>query len=209
MRREPVPGLDVLNTPAKRNIKALTAEIAGLSAGDLATATFSVPRYGAFNIEGSVQFSTTTGSIMLAGRAIDASLKPEKALQTLATSGPGTVDSGTADAVAPDAGPGSAADGDSAAAELTASVRALEHGAVVRATFVESAYGPFAITGISVAAPVGDVFMVGSWIIARHGVPAARLSRLEILASPGEHSLPIPAPITSWGDDAAAVSADA
>jgi hypothetical protein len=200
MRREPVPGLDVLNTPAKRNIKALTAEITGLSAGDLATATFSVPRYGAFNIEGSVQFSATTGSIMLAGRAIDASLKPEKALQTLAASGPGMVDAG---------GPDVTADGDSAAAQLTASVRALEHGAVVRATFVEPAYGPFSVTGICVAAPVGDAFMVGSWFIARHGVPAARLARLEILASPDEHSLPVPAQITSWGDDAAAVSTDA
>jgi hypothetical protein len=172
MRREPVPGLDALNTPAKRNIKALTAEIAGLSAGDLATATFSVARYGAFNIEGSVQFSATTGSIMLAGR-------------------------------------GESADGDSQAAQLTASVRALEHGAIIRATFVEPAYGPFNVTGICVAASVGDVFMVGSWFLSRHGVPAARLARLEILASPGEHSLPIPAQITSWGDDAAAVSTDA
>ena len=200
MRREPVPGLDALNTPAKRNIKALTAEIAGLSAGDLATATFFVARYGAFNIEGSVQFSATTGSVMLAGRAIDASLKPEKSLQTLVTSGPGTVDAG---------GPGESADGDSQAAQLTASVRALEHGAIIRATFVEPAYGPFNVTGICVAASVGDVFMVGSWFLSRHGVPAARLARLEILASPGEHSLPIPAQITSWGDDAAAVSTDA
>ncbi len=195
-----MPGLDVLNTPAKRNIKALTAEIAGLSAGDLATATFSVARYGTFNVEGAVQFSATTGSIMLAGRAVDASLKPEKALQTLATSGPGTIDA---------TGTGDAADGDSQSAALTASVRSLEHGAVVRATFVEPAYGPFTITGIAVAAPIGDVFMVGSWFISRHGVPAARLARLEILASPAEHSLPIPPQITSWGDDAAAVSADA
>ncbi len=200
MRREPVPGLDALNTPAKRNIKALTAEIAGLSAGDLATATFAVARYGAFNIEGSVQFSATTGSVMLAGRAIDASLKPEKSLQTLVTSGPGTVDAGRF---------GETADGDSQAAQLTASVRALEHGAIIRATFVEPAYGPFNITGICVAASVGDVFMVGSWFLSRHGVPAARLARLEILASPREHSLPIPAQITSWGDDAAAVSTDA
>jgi hypothetical protein len=190
-----VASISELTIPSKRNVKGLTASIAALNSGDLVKAVFSTPRYGVVVLEGRAHFSKTTGSYMLAGRALDANLKPDKSLQLLEI-----VDSAAAAAV-----DGVAELSDDELAELPSGdpsdvVPSLQHGDVVAARYFELAYGAFTVTGACVAAP-GQSLMLGTWFVSREGEPAPRLNHVDVLARAGDGALRVPSPITSWGDE--------
>ena len=190
-----MPSISELTIPGKRNVKGLTASIAELKSGDLVKAVFSTPRYGVVSIEGRAHFSKTTNSFMIAGRALDANLKPDKSLQLLEIIDPQA-------ALADD---GVAALSDEEAAALPSGdpadvVPTLQHGDVIAARYFELAYGAFTVMGACVAAP-GLSLMLGTWFVSRNGVPASRLNHVDVVARAADGELRIPASISSWGEE--------
>ena len=190
-----MPSISELTIPGKRNVKGLTASIAELKSGDLVKAVFSTPRYGVVSIEGRAHFSTTTNSFMIAGRALDANLKPDKSLQLLEIVDPQA-------ALADD---GVAALSDEEVAALPSGdpadvVPTLQHGDVIAARYFELAYGAFTVMGACVAAP-GSSLMLGTWFVSRNGVPASRLNHVDVVARAADGELRIPASISSWGEE--------
>ena len=190
-----MPSISELTIPGKRNVKGLTASIAELKSGDLVKAVFSTPRYGVVSIEGRAHFSKTTNSFMIAGRALDANLKPDKSLQLLEIVDPQA-------ALADD---GVAALSDEEVAALPSGdpadvVPTLQHGDVVAARYFELAYGAFTVMGACVAAP-GSSLMLGTWFVSRDGVPASRLNHVDVVARAADGELRIPAAISSWGEE--------
>ena len=77
---------------------------------------------------------------------------------------------------------------------LLGSVR---HGDLVTAVF-DALGGPFVVQGVAVYAPVADMFMLGSMILARHGRPGTKLSWLQSVIPRAEHALAVPEQITAW-----------
>jgi hypothetical protein len=190
-----VPSISELTISGKRNVKGLTASIAELKSGDLVKAVFSTPRYGVVSIEGRAHFSKTTNSFMIAGRALDANLKPDKSLQLLEIVDPQA-------ALADD---GVAALSDEEVAALPSGdpadvVPTLQHGDVIAARYFELAYGAFTVMGACVAAP-GSSLMLGTWFVSRNGVPASRLNHVDVVARAADGELRIPAAISSWGEE--------
>jgi hypothetical protein len=190
-----VPSISELTIPSKRNVKGLTASLAELKSGELVRAVFSTPRYGVVSIEGRAHFSKTTNSYMLAGRALDANLKPDKSLQLLEV----------VDMQAAAAADGVAELSDDEAAALPSGdpadvVPSLQHGDVIAARYFELAYGAFTVMGACVAAP-GPSLMLGTWFVSRDGVPASRLNHVDVVARAADGELRIPAAISSWGDE--------
>jgi hypothetical protein len=190
-----VPSISELTIPGKRNVKGLTASIAELKSGELVRAVFSTPRYGVVSIEGRAHFSKTTNSYMIAGRALDANLKPDKSLQLLEV-----VDM---QAAAATDGVAELSDEDVAAlpsGDPADVVPSLQHGDVIAARYFELAYGAFTVMGACVAAP-GPSLMLGTWFVSRNGVPASRLNHVDVVARAADGELRIPAAISSWGDE--------
>jgi hypothetical protein len=190
-----VPSISELTIPSKRNVKGLTASLAELKSGELVRAVFSTPRYGVVSIEGRAHFSKTTNSYMIAGRALDANLKPDKSLQLLEV----------VDMQAAAAADGVAELSDDEAAALPSGdpadvVPSLQHGDVIAARYFELAYGAFTVMGACVAAP-GPSLMLGTWFVSRDGVPASRLNHVDVVARAADGELRIPAAISSWGDE--------
>jgi hypothetical protein len=190
-----VPSISELTIPSKRNVKGLTASLAELKSGELVRAVFSTPRYGVVSVEGRAHFSKTTNSYMLAGRALDANLKPDKSLQLLEV----------VDMQAAAAADGVAELSDDEVASLPSGdpadvVPSLQHGDVIAARYFELAYGAFTVMGACVAAP-GPSLMLGTWFVSRDGVPASRLNHVDVVARAADGELRIPAAISSWGDE--------
>jgi hypothetical protein len=185
------------NVPTRRNVKVLTDAIASLESGTSVSAMFLTKRYGAFTIEGAAFISASVKTLTVGGRSIEQNLKPHKSLQALQTApaadgaeAPETPDAEAQDAEVPDA---------RAAVPLT--LPAVSHGDLVSARFVDPAYGPFTVTGVSVASSVSDVVLVGGWFVSQAGESAPRLVSVEVLAESGTHEYPLPSRIASFGDD--------
>jgi len=171
------------NVPTRRNVKVLTDAIASLESGSSVSAVFLTKRYGAFTIAGTAFISESVKTLTVGGRSIEQNLKPHKSLQALNL----------------DAAPHDPATGEDGSAAMMPRV---QHGDLVSARFVDSAYGPFTVTGVSVASTVGDVVLVGGWFVSQAGSAAPRLVAVEVLAENGSHEYPLPPRIVSWGDDA-------
>jgi hypothetical protein len=191
-----VPSISELTIPGKRNVKGLTASIAELKSGELIKAVFSTPRYGVVSIEGRAHFSKTTNSYMIAGRALDANLKPDKSLQLLEIIDPQAASS-AAEGVAELSADEVAALPSGDPADV---VPSLQHGDVIAARYFELAYGAFTVMGACVAAP-GPSLMLGTWFVSRDGVPASRLNHVDVVARAADGELRIPPVISSWGDE--------
>ncbi|MGO4102402.1 hypothetical protein AB4Y63_00480 [Leifsonia sp. YAF41] len=206
--------LTELTVPRKRNVKDLTVSIAALESGDQISATFFTERFGAFNLNGEARLSPAIGTFTIAGRAIEQSLKPDKALQTLAivqsASGAddvgdvdsGVDDSGVDDSDVSDSGvdDAGAVDPELPVGDLSA-VAELGHGDLVRAVFDDPAYGNFTVTGVAVFSRVGTMYLVGEWILGINQAPASRLRQIEIVAPAGSHPHPVPTTITKLADE--------
>ena len=190
-----MPSISELTIPSKRNVKGLTATIAELKSGELVRAVFSTPRYGVVSIEGRAHFSKTTNSFMIAGRALDANLKPDKSLQLLEVIDPQAARADDGVAALSDEEVAALPSGDPADVVPT-----LQHGDVIAARYFELAYGAFTVMGACVAAP-GASLMLGTWFVSRDGVPASRLNHVDVVARAADSELRIPAAISSWGDE--------
>jgi hypothetical protein len=185
--------LTELTVPRKRNVKDLTVTIAALGSGDRVSATFFTERFGAFNLDGEARLSPAITTFTVAGRAIEQSLKPDKALQTLQI----VTRSSEADELGEGEGEG---EPELPLADLTA-VGELGHGDLVRATLHDPAYGDFTVTGVAVFSRVGTMYLVGEWILATNQSPAPRLRQIEIVAPAGSHPHPVPATITTLAEE--------
>jgi hypothetical protein len=181
-------GPAMLTVPTRRNVKVLTDAIASLESGTAVSATFLTKRYGAFTIEGTAFISASVKTLTVGGRSIEQNLKPHKSLQALQADA--VVDGPAPDAA--DAGP------EPAPAPV---ITGVEHGDLIAARFVDSAYGPFTVTGVSVASTVSDVVLVGGWFVSQAGETAPRLVSVEVLAANGTHEFPLPPRIATFGDD--------
>ena len=190
-----MPSISELTIPGKRNVKGLTASIAELKSGDLVKAVFSTPRYGVVSIEGRAHFSKTTNSFMIAGRALDANLKPDKSLQLLEIVDPQAALAGDGVSALSDEEVAALPSGDPADVVPT-----LQHGDVIAARYFELAYGAFTVMGACVSAP-GSSLMLGTWFVSRNGVPASRLNHVDVVARAADGELRIPAAISSWGEE--------
>lgn len=179
---------DDLTPPAKRNVKALTAFLAELEQGDAVVATFSTERYGVFAVRGSVMYSTSLAGSTLGSHPLDSNNKPQRTLQLLRTYH--SAERAAAEEALPTSPP---AVGDTVA-----------HGALLRVTFAEPAYGVFDIAGVAVHSTVDDSVLVGSWMVSTGGVVSDRVRAVEVLAEAGGHELAVPREITTWGTEATA-----
>ncbi|MGW4091709.1 hypothetical protein [Nocardia sp. NPDC004750] len=137
-----------LDFSRRRDVQGLTAALGDLKDGMHVSATFRSDEYGICLVEGIAVLSVT-GSFLVGGQPLDSGSRPgapRKPVGSLRALTLGIAVRDTDDAAAVD-GP------------LTNDV--LAHGDLVRATYEQSPYGVFEVTGIAVWAPVGDVFVIG------------------------------------------------
>lgn len=139
-----------LPNPSRRDVKALEAEAATLSAGDETSVVFLDDRHGIFRITGAVHqgliphelslggwdIRTTTGKVPKTVRTFDNTALPE----------------------------GQDTD-----------VTTITHGDFVTAEFEQRPYGLFQITGYATQADHDTLVMLGSWILTRTQQQASRL----------------------------------
>ncbi|MFE3261431.1 hypothetical protein ACFXPS_33465 [Nocardia sp. NPDC059091] len=176
-----------LDVSRRRDVQGLVAALGDLKSGMHVSATFKSDEYGICLIEGIAVLSVT-GSYLVGGQPLDSGSRPGKPRQPVAALRALTLGITVRDA-------GNTAE---VAGPITNDVMA--HGDLVRATFEQSPYGIFEVTGIVVWAPVGNVFVVGggSFLTRKSGEQAARLKGLAILARRGSHHLHVPSKLDTW-----------
>ena len=172
--------------PKRRDVKGMGGVLAGMGPADLAAATFKSEHYGVFRVAGTAFKSPVLGVRMLGHRSIENNAKPERDIHSLAllqdedAAFVAVLTGHTPDTEFMDV--------------LLGSVR---HGDLVTAVF-DALGGPFVVQGVAVHAPVADMFMLGSMILARHGRPGTKLSWLHSVVPRAEHALAVPGQITAW-----------
>ena len=177
-------GLDV---GRRRDVQGLISVLEELKSGMHVGATFKSDDYGIHRVDG-VAVLSGGGSFLVGGQPLDggprpgAARKPVPSLRALSL-GIAVRDEETV--TVPEE-------------EITND--SIAHGDLVRATFVQSPYGEFSITGVTVWAPVGNVFVVGGgWFVTRQsGQQATRLKQLVVLVRSGDHQQPVPPQLRSW-----------
>ncbi|MFB8004778.1 hypothetical protein [Nocardia sp. NPDC056000] len=171
-----------LDISRRRDVQGLAAALGDLKTGMHVSATFKSDEYGIYLIEGAAVLSVN-GSYLVGGQPLDSeSRKPVSVLRTLTLG----ITVREAD--------------DSAVVVEPVTNDVVAHGDLVRATFEQSPYGIFEVTGVAVWAPVGNLFVVGGgWFLTgKSGEQEPRLKGLEILAGRGSHHLHIPSKIDAW-----------
>lgn len=172
--------------PKRRDVKGMAAVLARMGPAELAAATFKSEHYGVFRVSGTAFKSPVLGVRMLGHRSIENNGKPERDIHSLAV----LQDEDAAFVAVLTAG----LSAEEPADVLLGSIR---HGDVVTAVF-DALGGPFVVQGVAVYAPVADMFMLGSMILARSGRPGTKLSSLESVVPRAEHTLAVPEMITAW-----------
>ena len=172
--------------PKRRDVKGMGAVLAGMGPAELAAATFKSEHYGVFRVCGTAFKSPVLGVRMLGHRSIENNGKPERDVHALAV----LQDEDAAYVAVLTAG----IPGDGSTDALLGSVR---HGDVVTAVF-DALGGPFVVQGVAVYAPVADMFMLGSMILARHGRPGTKLTSVQSVIPRTGHTLAVPEMISAW-----------
>ncbi|OZM70689.1 hypothetical protein CFN78_23740 [Amycolatopsis antarctica] len=175
---------DLPLTPARRDIKGMTALLANLKDKTQIAVTFKRDTYGLFTVEGPAVKSPAVKTFMVGSLFIESGLKPDKAVQSIRYSDTTNTDATVDD---PDA--------------LRGTVNGVGHGDLVAATFEQAPHGRFTVTGVAVHTADTTILTVGSWFLVHRGSTATRLQALTVLADAGTHTLPVPAPITAWESD--------
>lgn len=172
--------------PKRRDVKGMAAVLARMGPAELAAATFKSEHYGVFRVSGTAFKSPVLGVRMLGHRSIENNGKPERDIHSLAV----LQDEDAAFVAVLTAGLSL----EESTGLLLGSVR---HGDVVTAVF-DALGGPFVVQGVAVYAPVADMFMLGSMILAHRGRPGTKLSSLESITPRDGHTLAVPEMITAW-----------
>jgi DNA polymerase-3 subunit epsilon len=172
--------------PKRRDVKGMAEILAQLGPADLAAATFKSDHYGVFRVAGTAFKSPVLGVRMLGHRSIENNGKPERDIHSLAL------------LQDEDAAFVSTLTGQNPDREfLEVLLSGVEHGDLVTAVF-DALGGPFMVQAVAVQAPLADMFMLGSMVLAHRGRPGAKLSWLQAVIPRTGHALPVPEPITAW-----------
>ncbi|MCC9195267.1 exonuclease domain-containing protein [Arthrobacter sp. zg-Y820] len=172
--------------PKRRDVKGMGEILARMGPADPAAATFKSEHYGVFRVAGTAFKSPVLGVRMLGHRSIENNGKPERDIHALAL---------LQDEDAAFVSTLLSHDPDREFLEvLLGSVR---HGDLVTAVF-DALGGPFLVQGVAVYAPVGDMFMLGSMVLAHRGRPGTKLSWLQGVIPRAEHALTVPEVISAW-----------
>ncbi|MBO0896070.1 exonuclease domain-containing protein [Arthrobacter sunyaminii] len=172
--------------PKRRDVKGMGAVLARMGPAEVAAATFKSEHYGVFRVSGTAFKSPVLGVRMLGHRSIENNGKPERDIHSLTV----LQDEDAAFVAVLTAGLSE----DGSTDLLLGRVR---HGDVVTAVF-DALGGPFVVQGVAVYAPVADMFMLGSMILARRGRPGTKLSSLQSVIPRAEHTLAVPEMISAW-----------
>lgn len=163
-----------LPLPARRDRKSLTEWVTGLSVADAVSVVIADDRHGPYRLDGSLAPGLVQTELMLAGVEIRSSKSaPGSSVRAIPTVGvPDVNEIGVFD---------------------------LEHGDLVTATFEQSPYGVFRITGYVTASEHDSLLLVGGWILtASHGIAPRLLSvglldAVETIPPPGKRTVLAPA----------------
>lgn len=162
-----------LPVPARRDRKALTEWVTGLSAADTASVIIGDDCHGPYRLDGRLTPGLVRPELMLAGIEIRSSKStPGSGLRSIPTVAVPDVD------------------------EI--GVFDLEHGDLVTATFEQSPYGVFRITGHVTASEHDSLLLVGGWIltssrgIAPRLLSAGLLDSIEEVSPPGTRAALVP-----------------
>lgn len=167
----------LLTPPARRLVNEMKLQISEMTPGSHIGATFVSPVFGIYVMSGAVS-RASHGDLTLSVYSIESKGKPANDVVRLDTSGRSVAAAGSS-AVAP----------------------TLQHGTVVRATFVDGE-SLINVLGLAVVATAAPMIGVGAWVLAYKGEPGVHLHALDVIAAPGELGLPCPPPTFSWHDAA-------
>lgn len=171
----------LLQVPKRRAVSEMKRELGGLTAGDAVRVLFSNDRQGAFLVSGPAHANSlgelVVGATFLAGPAVPVSdntgdwtsRKPEDDVKKILAEERELV-------------PGKPSKPDD-----------IRHGDLVEAEFEQNPYGAFRIFGVATDSVPAGTTMVGGWVITGHGVVNFRLLGIRLIATAGEHDVPVPA----------------
>ncbi|MFI6776072.1 hypothetical protein [Nocardia sp. NPDC050412] len=176
-----------LDVSRRRDVQGLVAALGDLKDGMHVSATFKFDEYGICLFEGIAVLSVI-GSFLVGGQPLDSGSRPGTPRKPV-----GALRALTLGITVRDTDNATVVDG-------SITNDAVAHGDLVRATFEQSPYGVFEVTGIAVWAPAGNVFVVGGgWFLtSKSGEQAVRLKQLAVLARRGSHHLYVPSKLDAW-----------
>lgn len=168
--------------PSKRDVAGMKAAFGDVEAGDVISVLYKTARFGNFLITGAAH-ATVLDDVMVGGLNAAAAKKKAK-----------DADGGEVMQRQPDkdvrAFPASF-EGEFAPEDIE--VSQLSHGDLVVASFSQSPYGDFVVTGVVTEAQNDhDYLMVGPWILQTHQGNAPRLLSVQRVAVNGSHVAPVP-----------------
>lgn len=165
----------LLTPPARRPVAEMKLQISEMEEGAHIGATFQNPMFGVYCTWGRIR-RACHGDLVLSVFSIETNGRPANDVLRFDTAGQSSPADGPPDP-APD----------------------LEHGTIVRATFEDYA-GRFDVIGPAVVATSAPMVGVGRWVLSYKRELGVCLRNLDILAAPGQLSLPCPPPTLSWDD---------
>lgn len=168
--------------PSKRDVAGMKAAFAQVAESDVISVLFKNKRFGNFLITGAAHL-TVLDDLMVGGLNAAAAAKEAK-----------SADGGKEKLRQPDAGVRAfpaVFEGDFAPTPTSAGE--LGHGDLIVASFNQSPYGDFVITGVVTAAENDEKYlMVGPWILNSQDGSAPRLGGVQLIAAAGTHVAPVP-----------------
>lgn len=168
--------------PSKRDVAGMKAAFSQIADGEVVSVLFKNARFGNFLVSGVVH-QTVLDDLMVGGLNIAAAAKEAK-----------SADGSKQKVRQPDAGVRAfpaVYEGEFAPTPIGAGE--VGHGDLVVASFNQSPYGDFVITGVATAAENDDAYlMIGPWILNSAAGPAPRLTGVQLVAAAGTHVAPVP-----------------
>jgi len=165
----------LLTPPARRNVNEMQLQISELTPGAHVGATFVSPVFGIYVMWGDVA-RASHGDFVISVFSIESKGKPANDVVRLSMSGQSIAAVGSHE-IAP----------------------GLDHGTIVRATFIDG--GSFInVLGPAVVATAAPMIGVGAWVLAYKGNPGVHLKALDVVAPPDELGLTYPPTRRSWHD---------
>ncbi|WP_159610276.1 hypothetical protein [Glutamicibacter sp. JC586] len=168
--------------PSKRDVAGMKAAFGEVEVGDVISVLYKTARFGNFLITGAAH-ATVLDDVMVGGLNAAAAKKKAK-----------DVDGAEVMQRQPDkdvrAFPATF-DGEFSPEKIE--VSELNHGDLVVASFAQSPYGDFVVTGVVTEAQNDhDYLMVGPWILKTTDGKAPRLLSVQCVATGGNHVAPVP-----------------
>ena len=168
--------------PSKRDVAGMKAAFALVEGAEVLSVLFKNARYGSFLVTGAAHL-TVLDDLMVGGLNAAAAVKESK-----------TKEGVTLRQRQPDSEVRAfPANFEGAFAPTPITADKVGHGDFVVASLNQAPYGDFVITGVATAAEDDDTYlMVGPWILSTENGLASRLNDVQLLATAGDHKIPVP-----------------